>query len=297
MLKHSSLHMKFAQCATGSRVRTWFVAEEEDDFRLLQLKDEKWAVRTPDWPICSVCGVDRGNGDYEVLALGIDGELLVGTPGSFTESHVDPVANGPERYGVLRDIRWAGPDVFVVGMSRQVYRRTEGVWSDVAGSIRKSGGGPVGFNSVHGLSPDAVFAVGFGGEVWFFAANAWRQLDSPTSVALQRVLVLPSGFAVMCGAGGVILQGDSHSLVPVLNRATTDNLYGLAYFRGRLFISSTKALYAIGSSGLEPVDTGIAGPLSFGNLDANADCIWSVGARHLLVSEDGVKWRQVICDV
>jgi hypothetical protein len=45
------------------------------------------------------------------------------------------------------------------------------------------------------------------------------------------------------------------------------------------------------------VDTGLPGPLTFGHLESDADVIWSVGARHLLSSEDGVTWTQVMCNV
>lgn len=297
MPKPSSPHMKFAQCAVGSRSRAWFTAEEQDDFRLLQLKEGKWAARTPDWPIGCLCGVDRGKGDYEVLALGNDGELLIGTPGSFSESHLDPVGRGPSRYGVLRDIRWIDDEVFAVGMSRQAYRRKGDVWQDISGSMRKAGNGPSGLNSVHGLSPKDVFAVGFGGEVWFYDGASWEQVDSPTSVALHRVLALPSGHVIACGAGGVLLQGTREAIAPVQNEATRDNLYGLAFFRGRVYVSSLKALFAIGGNGLEPVNLGVTGALTFGSLDACADVIWSVGARHLFASDDGVSWKQVMCTI
>lgn len=289
--------MKFAQCAVGSRSRVWFAAEEGDDFRLLQLKEGKWAARTPDWPISCLCGIDRGSGNYEVLALGNDGELLIGSPGSFSESHLDPVQKGPDRYGVMRDIRWIGEDVFAVGMSRQAYRRTGKTWQDISGSMRKAGLGEAGLNSVHGLSPNAVFAVGFGGEVWFYDGTNWRPVDSPTSVALHRVVVLPSGHAIACGAGGVVLQGSPETLVPVQNEVTRDNLYGLAHFHGRVYVSSLTAMFAIGKNGLEAVDLGLTGALTFGSLDASSDVIWSAGARHLFASDDGASWEQVMCPV
>lgn len=305
MPQPSSPHLTFAQCAVGSGERAWFIAEEGDDFRLLQLKSDptgdpnagKWAVRTPDWPLSALCGVDRGNGQYEVLGVGLDGELLIGVPGKFSESHLDPQGQGPDQHGVLRDIRRVGGDVFAVGMSRQVYRRQGDAWSDIGAAIRGPRKGATGFNSVAGLSPEAVFAVGFHGEVWFYNGSAWRQLDSPTSVALQRVLVLPSGHAVICGANGVLLQGLPDALAPIQNDVTMDNLYGLAWFKDRVFVASMKKLFVIGPDGLEPVDVGLEGPLTFGSLDASEDVLWSAGAKHLLRSTDGVSWQQVMCSV
>lgn len=294
-MKPSSPDMKFAQCAVGSAARVWLVAEEDDQFRLLQLKEEKWAARSPAWDISSVCGVDHGGGRYEVIALGAEGELLMGAPGGFAETHIDPVGKGPQQYGVLREIRRVGDDVFAVGMSRQAYRRRRGVWREVAGSIRSSGPAAIGFNSLHGHSSKAVFAVGLGGEIWAYNGSTWRQLESPTSLALQRVMALKSGHILACGAGGAILQGRPDALTLVKNDLTKDAFYGMVEFRGRVFVSSLTSLFVLGPRGLEAVDVGLKRPLTFGDLDADDEVVWSVGARHLLRSIDGVTWQQVTC--
>lgn len=305
MPKPSSPHLTFAQCAVGSRERVWFIAEEGDDSRLLQLKcgpdgnpaKGKWAVRTPDWPLAALCGADHGNGRYEVLGVGLNGELLAGSPGTFSEAHVDPRRQRPSLRGVLRDIRMIGDDVFAVGMGHQAYRRRDGVWSDIAGKIRSPRGTVSGFNSVDGRTPDAVVAVGLAGEIWSYDGASWRQLDSPTSVALHRVRVLPSGEAVICGAAGVLLRGQPTHLVQLQNETTQDNLYDLAFFKERVFVASAKRLFVLGPAGLQPVDVGVKGPLTFGSLDASDDVLWSVGAKHLLRSTDGVVWQQVMCPV
>jgi hypothetical protein len=292
----SSPLLTFAQCAVGSISRVWFVAEEEDDSRVLQLRGGKWAVRTPEWHVSSVCGREYAGDRFEMLALGIDGELLVGVPGGFTESHVDPQGQNRGR-GVLRDIRIVGEDVFAAGMSRQVYRRQRGNWSHVSGPIQPPPGQMKGFNSIAGSAANAVFAVGYDGEVWFYDGRLWKQLDSPTSVALHRVISLPSGHAVICGAAGVLLQATPGGIATVRNDATTDNLYGLAVFKGKVYVSSLTALYAIGPNGLEPMDTGLTGPLTFGSLDASENELWSAGAGHLLKTQDGVAWSLVHCPV
>src|ERR1044072_5300772 len=98
-IKDSSKHMKFAQAAIGSRNRIWFSAEEEDLFRLLQLKTDKWGVKTPDWNIVSLTGKEKEDGDFEVIVLGSNGELLTGFPGGFEESHLDAKNKTPEKTG------------------------------------------------------------------------------------------------------------------------------------------------------------------------------------------------------
>jgi photosystem II stability/assembly factor-like uncharacterized protein len=300
----SSTDMLFAQSAVGAASangRTWFIAEEEDLFRVIQYKEQSWLARTPDWPIVSICGDEKKDGSFEVIALGIEGELLIGMPGEFSEAELQKEAAVPFAIGPMRDIRFVGDDVFAAGMSRQVFRRTSGVWNLISTDIHSEKGSLAGFNSIHGVSPSAVYAVGFEGEIWFYNGEAWKQLSSPTSVVLNRVVAAPNGFAIICGAAGLVLQANSDQAVTVKNDVTQDNLYGLTIFKGKVFVSSLTALFELTPDGLQAVDValdfGSEGPLTFGHLEANEKTMWSVGANHLLRTDDGVTWELVVCGI
>jgi hypothetical protein len=296
----SSSHMMFAQSAVGAadeNGRTWFIAEEEDEFRVLQYKSGEWFVKTPDWPVVSICGIERSNKNFEVIALGMDGELLIGVPGGFSESDLQKLTGISSAIGPMRDIRIVSDDVFAAGMGRQVFRRANDQWALISSPIHSAKDEIAGFNSIHGRTPNAVFAVGFEGEIWFYNGNDWKQLDSATSVVLHRVVVAPNGFAIICGAAGVLLQANSEQAITIKNEATEDNLYGLTVFKEKVFVSSMTELFELTDEGLQPVSVGLEGPLSFGHLEANDKYIWSVGAQHLLRSEDGVAWQLIKCDI
>jgi hypothetical protein len=301
--KVSSNYMTFAQAAVGEATksgRTWFIAEEDDLFRVVQYKDEKWLVRTPDWPIVSVCGNERKKDTYEVIALGINGELLVGTPGEFIESELQKECNAHFEIGPMRDIIFVGESVFAAGMNRQVFERKNDAWTLISTDIHTPKNTLAGFNSIHGMHPNAVYAVGFEGEIWFYNGTNWKQIDSPTSVVLNRVIVAPNGIATICGAGGTLLQVNTGKAVIINNNVTQDNLYGITIFQGKVYVSSLTALFEITTNGLQAVEVIVEGnvsPFTFGNLDANEKTMWSVGVKHLLRTNDGIAWELVVCDI
>ena len=294
--KTSSDTFDFASCAVGSRDRIWFAAEDDGDAKLLQLRQDKWLVKTPDWDIATICGTVKGE-RFEVLAVGTHGELLIGIAGGFSESHIDPKGRGPDRLGVIRDARFLGKDVYVVGMSRQAYRRSGNTWTDIGTPIHAKPTQSRGFNSVTGDGKATVFAAGFGGEIWTYDGAAWTQLDSPTNVALQKILYTKEGVIYACGQAGALLRGDGDGFEPVRQTETTDNLYGLAWFDDRLFVASLTKIWTLEGDRLEPVDVGIPGRLTTGDLEAGAGMLWSVGAKHLLRTENGKTWKLVICDL
>lgn len=304
----TSRNMVFGQAAIGSAQRIWFTAEEAepDDggdgaSLLLQWKDGKWAARTPDFPLVSVCGADRGGGDFEVLALGVDGEILQGLPGKFDVLHVDPAQRLDLRLGCMRDISFVGESVFAVGMTRQTYVRRSGVWENDSSELRLAAatvsGPATGLNAVHGTSEGNVYAVGYGGEVFFCDGTHWHAVDSGVNVGLYRVLVLPSGEFYACGAAGVVIHGNPSIVSVIENHVTDENLYGLTEFGGRIYVSGLRNLFVIGPKGLEPVVVDLAGSFTFGFLQASDGIICSVGARHVLVSTNARHWEMLRCDL
>lgn len=295
--KPSSPSLTFAQCAIGSKDRIWVLVEEDDEFHVLQLRQNKWALRTVPWPAASICGRSSASESFEVLVVGTDGELLTGIPGGFSETTIDANDDRTTKSGVLRDICFVGSDVFAAGMSRQIYRRRERLWEDISIPVPKRNKEIAGINSVHGLTADEVYAVGYNGEIWFYDSVSWVQVSSPTNVALNAVRVTPAGEVIACGAAGVILKGDRNGFVSIAEGATTDNLYGIAYFKGQVYLAALAELYSLTSSALTVVDFGVSGKITTGSLDANDGVLWSVGAKHIFSTVDGRSWSQVFCDL
>jgi hypothetical protein len=295
-IKQSSKYMQFAQAAIGSRNRIWFSAEEDDLFRLLQLKAEKWSVKTPEWNIVSLTGAEKGDGDFEVIALGSNGELLTGIPGGFSESHLDGKDQSPAKLGILRSIKMIDDVVAAVGMGRQVYTRRKGKWSNVSIKTDPAAEGVViGLNAIDGPTADQLFAAGYNGEVWMYQAKKWQPVETKTTATLNDLLCTPAGEVYVCGMSGIILKGNEKGFTPVENEITKDNLYSITVFKGKLYVSSLTSVYVINNNKLEAVK-GTAG-FSTGHLAANDDIMISTGAKHILLTEDGVKWEQVFCTV
>lgn len=294
-IKDSSKHMKFAQAAIGSRNRIWFSAEEEDLFRLLQLKTDKWGVKTPDWNIVSLTGKEKEDGDFEVIVLGSNGELLTGFPGGFEESHLDAKNKTQEKTGILRDIKMIGDVVVAVGMGPQVYLRKKGKWSNISPETKENKKADNGFNAVNGLKENEIVTVGYQGAILLYNGKEWKPIESKTTMALNAVLCTPSGEMYVCGASGTILKGNAKGFSPIENKATTDNFYSLAYFNGKIYVSSLTSLYVISNGKLEVVKE-VAG-YTTGHLYAHDGIMISTGARHILLTQDGVKWKQQFCTV
>lgn len=114
-------------------------------------------------------------------------------------------------------------------------------------------------------------------------------------MTLNAVLAIPSGDMYVCGASGTILKGNPKGFSPIENKVTSDNFYSLACFREKIYVSSLTSIYFINNGKLELVKE-LAG-YTTGHLYSHDDIMISTGARHTLLTEDGVKWKQLFCTV
>lgn len=272
----------------------WVLAHDDPDegnvTRILQCKSGSWIRRSVGWGAVALTA--RLEPAPEVVVLGSEGGVLVASP---TGSSAEQVRAGRDgRHGVMRDARFIGADVFAVGMSRQVYRRTgKAQWVRANAGLDPPKGAMTGLNGVDGTSAEDVLAAGFNGEIWHHDGAVWEPIVSPTNVALQRVRCAPDGMTYVCGAAGTLLRGDRSGFTPIAQDDTTENLYALEWFRGRLYVASARTLFVLQDDGLEEVEIGAGGPLTFGDLHAADGVLWSFGAKHLFWTEDGVSWTQV----
>ncbi len=260
---------------------------------MLQYKGGNWVHRNVGWGAVAVTAVTKPN--VEVIAVGAEGAILRGVPTGFSEEHIDPSKSGPEFNGQIRDARFIGSKVVAVGMSRQAYRREQaGQWVHIDQGMAAKPSDMVGLNGVDGFGPNDLYAVGLKGEIWCYDGKGWYQQESPTNVALHRVRCVAAKKVVYaCGAAGTVLRGTVDGFEAIAQEGTSDNLYGLEWFEGKLYLAGLKALYVLDEDALEPVDVGLGGGVTFGDLHVNDGVMWSVGARHLLYTEDGTTWTQV----
>lgn len=233
-----------------------------------------------------------------VLALGHEGTVIRwGTQGS-AEEHVDATGDGPT-HGNMREIRTIGQHAYAVGMGRIVYR-CDGAssWTRINAGVRVDSeqNAESGFNSIHGFSEDDCYAVGWGGEIWRYTQQRWRQCSSPTQMALHRVVCAGDGYVYALGERGLIIKGRGDSWSAVQQDLTLEAFWDACWFKDRLYAATSKGLFVLSDDALAAVPTGSRGKSRsdcFSRLSATDDCIWSVGEKMVLYSRDGQLWQEV----
>lgn len=295
--KPSAENIIFSRGWVGRRDLVWVLGEDEpsvgNQTKVMQLKARKWVHRIVPWGAVSVTASVSPHVD--VIAVGADGQVLRGQPSGFSDEHVDPSTKGPEGLGNIRDARFIANSgkVVAVGMSRQVYvRQSSNSWIHLDAEIIAKPRAMVGLNSVDGFSMSDLYAVGLKGEIWHYDGNHWTQIESPTNVALLRVRCVAPKVVCACGAGGTILLGRGDQFRVAEHDTTSENLYGLESFGGKLYTASLKSLYVLEGDKLQPVDMQLGVGFTCGDLHTNDGVMWSFGARHLAYTGDGSSWTQ-----
>lgn len=229
------------------------------------------------------------------IIMGEGGYLLVLSDGTIREEMVDQSDDGPRYRGNMRDLRFIGGHLYAAGMNRQVYRREapgrwvhwdEGVVQPL-GTLKVSG-----FSAIDGLAESDIYASGFNGEIWHYDGKTWRQIDSPTNLVLHRIRVIRPDLVFACGQEGVLLQGAGDTWRPVEHDVTTENLWGMEWFNGSLYVSGDRAIYRLSNDQVEVVDTGLGESFTYRHLHANNGAMWSFGPRHV-AKTDGRSWTNV----
>ncbi len=117
---------------------------------------------------------------------------------------------------------------------------------------------------------------------------------SPTELALSKVRCAPDGYVYACGQSGVILRGRDDNWEIIGKGVTDEDLWGLEFFKGKLYAASMYQLYQFDGKKMTEVTFGRCEPPSTCyHLSASEGTLWSVGAKDLL-SFNGKTWKSVI---
>lgn len=232
----------------------------------------------------------------ELISIGPDGHLIHARPDGFEETTVAPAGSGPDVHGVIRDMQTIGASVYAVGMSRQVYRRSvEGTWQrHDHGTLQNPNDMEiVGFNAIHGLNEDELFAVGFNGEAWRCRQGRWEQLPTPTTQVLNSVQVLADGRVIAAGKNGVLMVFN-HGEWTLQKTGLRDEILDVQAFANDIYVATQRALYRLteGKS-LEIIDMGLGAGITCGQLHAAHGTLLSTGRRHQCWSPDGSTWHDI----
>jgi hypothetical protein len=259
---------------------------------------DAWSSQAVDIFAVSLCVVSYP--ERHVLTLGNEGTVVRwGAPAGFTQEPIDASDQGPQARGNAREISTIGKHAYAVGMGRWVYRCDgQANWARIDHGIRADFAAEpdAGLNAIDGFDEGEIYAVGWNGEIWGYDAQKWSRYDSPTNLALQKVVCGSDGVVYAVGQRGLIVRGRGSQWDVVEHDVTIEDFWGAAWFQGKLYIASANGLYALDGDTVSEVNTGKQTKTRadcFYRLSAAEDCIWSAGEKLLLRSSDGVVWEEL----
>lgn len=256
----------------------------------------EWQRFDVEWPVVALCFTDQP--EPMLLCLGEKGQVKLAKKDGFESEEIDSSENGPAYFGALRDMRKIGEHIYVVGMRRQVFRRSEmgDVWKriDKRVLVEKSEDSYAGFNSVDGFNEKDIYAVGWMGEIWRYDGEVWHECVSPTNVKLQAVKCAPDGFVYCVGQSGVILKGRNDEWEIINQSLTKDQFWCVEWFKDKSWLSTKNELFVLENDELQKIKIFDEQPQSFGWLHANDGVMWSVGNGHIFTTNDGKQWDEKV---
>ncbi|MGM9485035.1 hypothetical protein ACS5PN_27850 [Roseateles sp. NT4] len=185
--------------------RAWFIAQDGDTFRMIQLKDEKWIQRALPWDAVALCGTLLPA--LQLLIFGVDGEVLHISPAGMANEKIQTPQSDPSRVGMLRGARYIDGLPHVVGMGPQVYRReVDGRWTSLGHTLRPESKGTKrvkGFHAIDGFSHDHLLAVGHAaksGVAWLGNGRSWT--------------LPPTSHSMLCNVCRMAQHGSVDKLAP-----------------------------------------------------------------------------------
>jgi len=231
----------------------------------------------------------------QALFLGESGQILCIGSGDVHDEQIGTRGSGPATKGPMRGIRRIGESIYAVGMSRQVYLRDKSAkWiaADKGISPATGSGEVSGFEAVDGFDEKEVYAVGWDGEIWQYNGKTWSQKDSPTNYVLVDVCCAGDGNVYACGRVGALLRGRGDKWENIVHDSMSDDIWSMAWYNERLYLSTMDAVYTLSDDEFELVDMGKDQAQTCYTLSAADGVLWSIGAKDIMVF-DGKQWSRV----
>lgn len=246
---------------------SFFLFDEEDESAQFRQYDESVG-----WPAISMASI-KPDGDIRVVvAISPYGDYWEVEPLSTHES-IGKIKNFN---GNLRALSVIDDSIFVCGMNREVLlRESEGQWKSIGPGSKDGDADVIGFEDIDGYSKSEMYAVGWGGEIWWFDEGIWRNVDSPTSINLSSVYCGENGIVYIVGHDGIMLQG-RHDKWSIVDTDRKENLRDVAFYKGTVYVTTDFRILKLVDGKLIN-DTNFADPN-----DPPVTCL------HLLTAKDGL---------
>ncbi len=266
---------------------TFFVYDEDED------EDGGFGKfdESVGWPAVSLATIKRPGEQRLVVAVSANGDCWELNP-----------ATGDERCGVidgrfnLRRLVVVDHQIYACGMNRVVLKRDGFArWSSLGPGPDAADSAVVGFEDIGGFSEAEMYAVGWGGEIWWRDSGQWRRADSPTHANLTALTCAADGSVYVVGHDGVMLRGrrDQWQLIETTRR---DDLRDVAVLDGQVFVVTDSAILRLAGGGLVPEADFADGsdlPVTCLHLLEAEDGLVSLGQKDVFVRRDGA-WRRLL---
>jgi hypothetical protein len=252
-------------------------------------------------------GIDRRDLDFDVMqgcVFGgqVPGLVLLAWSGEYqiekggvvvrgTIYDAEPEEGDDSRYGSFTAIAQGGGSVFAVGLRGTCFELIE-----IERWVPRDSDLPESFNPQAICIRDdrSVLVAGRRGEIWRFDRGRWVRAASPTNVNLSCVSGSSDGKQVFAGGRrGTVVSGSFDSLCVIEYEGLTDDIWGIASFRGDLFVSTLTGVYRLAGNRFDAVEFGVDPPSTTNTLTACNEALWSVGSDAIM-GFDGAKWFRVV---
>ena len=251
----------------GTPNSSFFCFDEQDADDQFRKYDE-----SVNWPAISMATSKTKGSNRNVVAIGPNGDYWEVEPSSAQES----VGKITDFHGNLRTLSVIDETIFACGMGRVVLQREgKGKWKPIGPKPTQDDADVIGFEDIDGYSRTEIYAVGWGGEIWWFDNGIWRRVDSPTSVNLTALCCAADESVYIVGHDGIMLRGryDSWS---VIDTDRKENLRDVAYYNGTIYVTTDFRI-------LKLVDNKLVNDTDFADPDD-----LPVTCLHLLTVADGL---------
>ncbi|MNZ15639.1 hypothetical protein D3C78_325930 [compost metagenome] len=231
----------------------------------------------------------------QMCAVGMYGGVKLAGSGDVHEEQIGANQEAIRARGPLRGVRTIGQHVYVVGMNRQAWRRDDAhQWTSIDQAARPADGSKevVGFEAVDGFAESDIYAVGWNGEIWHYDGSGWHQKQSPTNIVLTRVLCAGNGVVYASGRKGLLLKGRDDSWEVIDHQSMIDDIWDLAWYHDKLYLSTMHGLFTLDQDKLLAVDFGEDSPNSCYHLSAADGVLWSIGGKDIMAF-DGNNWTRI----
>lgn len=281
----------------------------------------RWFYDDLDFDTQSICLFDdRAAGMRYFCVLSSEGDVYHNRAGgTFRETIPGAGAAG---LGRLLRIRQIGARLYATGNGGQIWRRGEdGAWlplteaalrvparnlqalpalddpdflAAVTDPARNPFLEPIGFLAIDGLSEDAIYLAGLGGDLRFWDGWTLHQLPGITRNALTDMAVTPEGVWI-CGREGTVLHGSAEAGFSAAAERIDHRLYtSIQVFEGDVWLASNtgpSGVFRLAADAPRP-ERVVGPPRDTHTLTAAEGVLWAVGSRSISRLENGI-WQPI----